>query len=141
MVTQDAAFLFQQKIDNEIKIDPKDPVPEAYRTNIRQISQHAHSKIVGMLPEANWISRAPSLKRKAILLAKVQDEAEHGLYLYAAETLGISRDDMINDLHSCKAKYSSIFNYPTLTWTDIGAIGWRVDGAAILNQVALCGTS
>ena len=143
MLTQDAALLFQQKIDNEIKIEPKDQMPEAYRkTNIRQISQHAHSEIVGMLPEANWISRAPSLKRKGILLAKVQDEAGHGLYLYAAaETLGISRDEMINDLHSGKAKYSSIFNYPTLTWADIGAIGWLVDGAAILNQVALCRTS
>ncbi len=143
MLTHDTAFLFQQKIDNEIKIEPKDPMPQAYRkTNIRQISQHAHSEIVGMLPEANWISRAPSLKRKAILLAKVQDEAGHGLYLYAAaETLGIHRDEMINDLHSGTAKYSSIFNYPTLTWADIGAIGWLVDGAAILNQVALCRTS
>ncbi len=143
MALQDAAPLFQHKIDNEIKIEPKDFMPEAYRkTNIRQISQHAHSEIVGMLPEANWISRAPSLKRKAILLAKVQDEAGHGLYLYsAAETLGISRDEMINDLHIGKAKYSSIFNYPTLTWADMGAIGWLVDGAAILNQVALCRTS
>lgn len=134
---------FQNKIDKEIKIEPRDEMPDAYRkTNIRQISQHAHSEIVGMLPEANWISRAPTLKRKAILLAKVQDEAGHGLYLYsAAETLGISRDEMINDLHSGKAKYSSIFNYPTLTWADMGAIGWLVDGAAILNQVALCRTS
>ena len=143
MLTQEATVAFQQKIDKEIKIEPKDSMPEAYRkTNIRQISQHAHSEIVGMLPEANWISRAPSLKRKAILIAKVQDEAGHGLYLYAAaETLGTSRDEMINHLHSGKAKYSSIFNYPTLTWADIGAIGWLVDGAAILNQVALCRTS
>jgi ring-1,2-phenylacetyl-CoA epoxidase subunit PaaA len=135
--------LFQQKIDEEIKIEPKDWMPEAYRkTNLRQISQHAHSEIVGMLPEGNWISRAPSLKRKAILLAKVQDEAGHGLYLYsAAETLGQSREEMINDLHSGKAKYSSIFNYPTLTWADIGAIGWLVDGAAIMNQVMLTRTS
>ena len=134
---------FQQKIDKEIKIEPKDWMPEAYRkTNIRQISQHAHSEIVGMLPEGNWITRAPSLKRKAILIAKVQDEAGHGLYLYsAAETLGSSRDEMIADLHSGKAKYSSIFNYPTLTWADMGAVGWLVDGAAILNQVMLCRTS
>ena len=130
---------FQKKIDQEIKIEPKDWMPEAYRkTNLRQISQHAHSEIVGMLPEGNWISRAPSLKRKAILVAKVQDEAGHGLYLYsAAETLGTSRERMIEDLHSGKAKYSSIFNYPTLTWADMGAIGWLVDGAAILNQVML----
>lgn len=143
MLTTDAAALFQQKIDQEIKIEPKDQMPEAYRkTNIRQISQHAHSEIVGMLPEANWIGRAPSLKRKTILLAKVQDEAGHGLYLYAAaETLGTSRDEMIHDLHTGKAKYSSIFNYPTITWADMGAIGWLVDGAAILNQVALCRTS
>jgi len=134
---------FQEKIDNEIKIEPRDWMPEAYRkTNIRQISQHAHSEVVGMLPEGNWISRAPSLKRKAILLAKVQDEAGHGLYLYsAAETLGMSREQMIEDLLSGKAKYSSIFNYPTLTWADMGAIGWLVDGAAILNQVMLCRTS
>ena len=134
---------FQNKIDQEIKIEPKDWMPDAYRkTNIRQISQHAHSEIVGMLPEGNWITRAPSLKRKAILIAKVQDEAGHGLYLYsAAETLGSSRDEMINDLHSGKAKYSSIFNYPSLTWADMGAIGWLVDGAAILNQVMLCRTS
>ncbi len=143
MSIHDLDILFQQKIDKEIKIEPKDWMPEAYRkTNIRQISQHAHSEIVGMLPEGNWISRAPSLKRKAILIAKVQDEAGHGLYLYsAAETLGSTRDEMINDLHSGKAKYSSIFNYPTLTWADMGAIGWLVDGAAILNQVALCRTS
>ena len=135
--------IFQDKIDKEIKIEPKDWMPEAYRkTNIRQISQHAHSEIVGMLPEGNWISRAPSLKRKAILIAKVQDEAGHGLYLYSsAETLGSSRDEMIADLHSGKAKYSSIFNYPTLTWADMGAVGWLVDGAAILNQVMLCRTS
>jgi ring-1,2-phenylacetyl-CoA epoxidase subunit PaaA len=135
--------LFQQKIDAEIKIEPKDWMPDAYRkTLIRQISQHAHSEIVGMLPEGNWISRAPSLKRKAILIAKVQDEAGHGLYLYSAcETLGIAREETINDLHSGKAKYSSIFNYPTLTWADMGAIGWLVDGAAILNQVMLCRTS
>jgi ring-1,2-phenylacetyl-CoA epoxidase subunit PaaA len=143
MLTQETDLLFQRKIDDEIKIEPKDSMPEAYRkTNVRQISQHAHSEIVGMLPEANWITRAPTLKRKAILLAKVQDEAGHGLYLYsAAETLGTSRDEMIDDLHSGKAKYSSIFNYPTLTWADMGAIGWLVDGAAILNQVALCRTS
>ncbi len=134
---------FQDKIDAEIKIEPKDWMPEAYRkTNLRQISQHAHSEIVGMLPEGNWISRAPSLKRKAILIAKVQDEAGHGLYLYsAAETLGTSRDQMVEDLNSGKAKYSSIFNYPTLTWADMGAVGWLVDGAAILNQVMLCRTS
>jgi ring-1,2-phenylacetyl-CoA epoxidase subunit PaaA len=143
MPIQDIEKIFQQKIDQETKIEPKDWMPDAYRkTNLRQISQHAHSEIVGMLPEGNWISRAPSLKRKAILLAKVQDEAGHGLYLYsAAETLGMSRDEMINDLHSGKAKYSSIFNYPTLTWADMGAIGWLVDGAAILNQVMLCRTS
>jgi ring-1,2-phenylacetyl-CoA epoxidase subunit PaaA len=145
MSTQLADFetLFQQKIDAEVKIEPKDWMPEAYRkTLIRQISQHAHSEIVGMLPEGNWISRAPSLKRKAILIAKVQDEAGHGLYLYSAcETLGITREETINDLHSGKAKYSSIFNYPTLTWADMGTIGWLVDGAAILNQVMLCRTS
>ncbi len=134
---------FLSKIDKEIKIEPRDWMPDAYRkTNVRQISQHAHSEIVGMLPEGNWISRAPSLKRKAILIAKVQDEAGHGLYLYsAAETLGTSREQMIDDLNSGKAKYSSIFNYPTLTWADMGAVGWLVDGAAILNQVMLCRTS
>jgi ring-1,2-phenylacetyl-CoA epoxidase subunit PaaA len=134
---------FEEKIANEIRIEPKDWMPDSYRkTLIRQISQHAHSEIVGMLPEGNWITRAPSLKRKAILLSKVQDEAGHGLYLYsAAETLGASRDQMIADLHSGKAKYSSIFNYPTLSWADIGAIGWLVDGAAIMNQVPLCRTS
>ena len=135
--------IFDSHIEQEIKIEPKDWMPDGYRkTNIRQISQHAHSEIVGMLPEGNWISRAPSLKRKAILLAKIQDEAGHGLYLYsAAETLGSSREEMINDLHSGKAKYSSIFNYPTLSWADIGAIGWLVDGAAIMNQVMLTRTS
>ncbi|MGC8751492.1 1,2-phenylacetyl-CoA epoxidase subunit PaaA [Hydrotalea sp.] len=130
---------FQQKIDADIKIEPQDWMPDEYRkTLIRQISQHAHSEIVGMLPEGNWITRAPSLRRKAILLAKVQDEAGHGLYLYSAtETLGITRDEMYYQLHSGKAKYSSIFNYPTLTWADMGAIGWLVDGAAIMNQVPL----
>ena len=130
---------FQERIDADIRIEPKDWMPEGYRrTLIRQISQHAHSEIVGQLPEGNWITRAPTLERKAILLAKVQDEAGHGLYLYcAAETLGVSRDELIDQLHSGKAKYSSIFNYPTLTWADIGAIGWLVDGAAIMNQVPL----
>ncbi|UOR06585.1 1,2-phenylacetyl-CoA epoxidase subunit A [Hymenobacter aerilatus] len=134
---------FQARIDADERIEPKDWMPDAYRkTLIRQISQHAHSELVGMLPEGNWITRAPSLKRKAILLAKVQDEAGHGLYLYsAAETLGASRDQMLADLHSGKAKYSSIFNYPTLSWADIGCVGWLVDGAAILNQVPLCRTS
>ncbi len=131
---------FQSRIDNEIRVEPKDWMPEKYRqTLIRQISQHAHSEIVGMLPEGNWITRAPSLKRKQILVAKVQDEGGHGLYLYAAaETLGVTRDQMIDELHAGKAKYSSIFNYPTLNWADIGAIGWLVDGAAIMNQVPLC---
>ncbi|MCP5418941.1 MAG: 1,2-phenylacetyl-CoA epoxidase subunit A [Gammaproteobacteria bacterium] len=130
---------FQDRVDADIKIEAKDWMPESYRrTLIRQISQHAHSEIVGMLPEGNWITRAPSLKRKAILLAKVQDEGGHGLYLYsAAETLGLSREQLIEQLHSGKAKYSSIFNYPSLTWADIGAIGWLVDGAAIMNQVTL----
>src|SRR4026207_2517041 len=143
MATLDLEKIFQQKIDEEIKIEPKDWMPDAYRkTNIRQISQHAHSEIVGMLPEGNWIGRAPSLRRKAILLAKVQDEAGHGLYLYsAAETLGTSREEMIEALHSGKAKYSTIFNYPTLTWADIGAIGWLVAGAASMNQVPLQRTS
>ena len=143
MQLHDLEKSFQDKIDNEIKIEPRDWMPEAYRkTNVRQISQHAHSEIVGMLPEGNWISRAPSLKRKSILIAKVQDEAGHGLYLYSsAETLGTSREQMIDDLNSGKAKYSSIFNYPTLTWADMGAVGWLVDGAAILNQVMLCRTS
>jgi ring-1,2-phenylacetyl-CoA epoxidase subunit PaaA len=130
---------FQAKVDAEIKIEPKDWMPDKYRkTLVRQISQHAHSEIVGMLPEGNWITRAPTLRRKIALLAKVQDEAGHGLYLYsAAETLGTSRDQMFRDLNSGKAKYSSIFNYPTLTWADIGAVGWLVDGAAIMNQVML----
>jgi ring-1,2-phenylacetyl-CoA epoxidase subunit PaaA len=134
---------FQDKIDREIKIEPNDWMPDAYRkTLIRQISQHAHSEIVGMLPEGNWITRAPNLRRKAVLLAKVQDEAGHGLYLYSAtETLGADREATIDDMHNGKAKYSSIFNYPALTWADIGAIGWLVDGAAILNQVALCRAS
>jgi len=134
---------FQKRIDREERIEPKDWMPEAYRkTLIRQISQHAHSEVVGMLPEANWITRAPSLRRKAALLAKVQDEAGHGLYLYSAcETLGIKREELIDALHTGKAKYSSIFNYPTLTWADMGAIGWLVDGAAIQNQVPLCRTS
>jgi ring-1,2-phenylacetyl-CoA epoxidase subunit PaaA len=138
--TTDLEQKFQDKIDREIKIEPNDWMPEAYRkTLIRQMSQHAHSEVVGMLPEANWITRAPNLRRKAVLLAKVQDEAGHGLYLYSAtETLGADREDTIDDLHSGKAKYSSIFNYPALSWADIGAIGWLVDGAAIMNQVALC---
>jgi len=131
---------FDERIDAGEFIEPKDWMPDHYRkTLVRQISQHAHSEIVGMLPEGNWISRAPTLKRKAILLAKVQDEGGHGLYLYsAAETLGTSRDRMIEALHSGKAKYSSIFNYPTLTWADVGVIGWLVDGAAIMNQVPIC---
>lgn len=131
---------FQEKIDNDIRIEPKDWMPDKYRkTLIRQISQHAHSEIVGMLPEGNWITRAPNLRRKVALLAKVQDEAGHGLYLYSAcETLGIERSELINQLHTGKAKYSSIFNYPTLTWADMGTIGWLVDGAAIMNQVPLC---
>jgi ring-1,2-phenylacetyl-CoA epoxidase subunit PaaA len=135
--------LFLKKIEQEIKIEARDWMPEEYRkTLIRQISQHAHSEIVGMLPEGAWITRAPNLRRKLILLAKVQDEAGHGLYLYSsAETLGITRDELIHQLHTGKAKYSSIFNYPTLTWADIGAIGWLVDGAAIMNQVMLCRTS
>lgn len=131
---------FQARIDAGVKIEPKDWMPEAYRkTLVRQISQHAHSEIVGQLPEANWVTRAPTLERKAILLAKIQDEAGHGLYLYsAAETLGVSRDALLGDLHSGKAKYSSIFNYPTLSWADMGAIGWLVDGSAIINQIPLC---
>jgi len=134
---------FQDKIDKEIKIEPNDWMPDAYRKNlIRQISQHAHSEVVGMLPEGNWITRAPNLRRKAVLLAKVQDEAGHGLYLYSAcETLGADREQTIDDMHEGKAKYSSIFNYPAVTWADMGAIGWLVDGAAIMNQVALCRTS
>jgi ring-1,2-phenylacetyl-CoA epoxidase subunit PaaA len=131
---------FQAKIDAEEKIEPNDWMPESYRrTLVRQISQHAHSEIIGMQPEGNWLTRAPSLRRKAALLAKVQDEAGHGLYLYAAaETLGVSREELVEQLLSGKAKYSSIFNYPTLSWADIGAIGWLVDGAAIMNQIPLC---
>ena len=138
--TEEFLAAFQARIDAEEKIEPKDAMPEGYRrTLVRQIGQHAHSEIVGMLPEGNWITRAPSLKRKAALLAKVQDEGGHGLYLYsAAETLGVSRDAMTEELLAGKAKYSSIFNYPTLTWADIGAIGWLVDAAAIMNQIPLC---
>ncbi len=134
---------FQDRIDAGEKIEPKDWMPDDYRaTLIRQIGQHAHSEVVGQLPEGNWITRAPTLERKAILLAKVQDEAGHGLYLYsAAETLGVSRDELIELLHEGRMKYSSIFNYPTLNWADIGAVGWLVDGAAIVNQVALQRTS
>ena len=134
---------FQATLDADERIEPRDWMPDEYRkTNIRQIAQHAHSEIIGMQPEGNWISRAPTLMRKAILMAKVQDEAGHGLYLYSAtETLGISRNELQELLHEGKQKYSSIFNYPTLTWADIGAIGWLVDGAAITNQVALCRTS
>ena len=140
MSTQSLEQNFQDKVDREVRIEPRDWMPDAYRkTLIRQISQHAHSEIVGMLPEGNWITRAPSLKRKLALIAKVQDEAGHGLYLYsAAETLGIDRYTMIDQLHTGKAKYSSIFNYPTITWADMGTIGWLVDGAAIMNQVPLC---
>ncbi|GAB3399495.1 1,2-phenylacetyl-CoA epoxidase subunit A [Massilia agilis] len=138
MSAQEQAF--QARIGAGVKIEPKDWMPEAYRkTLVRQISQHAHSEIVGQLPEGNWVTRAPTLKRKAILLAKIQDEAGHGLYLYsAAETLGVSRDELLDALHSGRAKYSSIFNYPTLSWADMGAIGWLVDGAAITNQIPLC---
>ena len=138
--TSALAQRFQARVDAEEKIEPKDWMPEAYRqTLIRQISQHAHSEIVGMLPEGNWITRAPTLKRKCILIAKVQDEGGHGAYLYsAAETLGISRAEMIEQLLAGKARYSSIFNYPTPSWADVGAIGWLVDGAAIMNQIPLC---
>ncbi len=134
---------FMEKIDADLNIEPKDSMPEKYRTHlIRQISQHAHSEVIGMQPEGNWITRAPSLRAKQILLAKIQDEGGHGLYLYsAAETLGISREEMVEQLQSGKAKYSNIFNYPVLTWADIGAIGWLVDGAAIVNQVSLQRTS
>jgi ring-1,2-phenylacetyl-CoA epoxidase subunit PaaA len=139
---EDAAQLakFQARIDDDERIEPNDWIPSAYRkTLVRQISQHAHSEIVGMLPEGNWITRAPSLRRKVALLAKVQDECGHGLYLYAAaETLGASREELVDAMLAGKAKYSSIFNYPTLTWADIGAIGWLVDGAAIMNQIPLC---
>nr|WP_281173191.1 1,2-phenylacetyl-CoA epoxidase subunit PaaA [Actinotalea ferrariae] len=131
---------FDRMIADEVRIEPRDWMPEGYRrTLIRQIAQHAHSEIIGMQPEGNWITRAPSLRRKAILMAKVQDEAGHGLYLYsAAETLGVDREELLDLLHQGKQKYSSIFNYPTLTWADMGAIGWLVDGAAIMNQVPLC---
>ncbi len=134
------AAQFQARIDAEDRIEPNDWMPSAYRKTLtRQISQHAHSEIVGMLPEGNWITRAPSLRRKAALLAKVQDECGHGLYLYAAaETLGSSREELVDQMLAGKAKYSSIFNYPTLTWADIGVIGWLVDGAAIMNQIPLC---
>src|SRR5579871_3007105 len=135
-----ASAAFQARIDADEKVEPKDWMPDAYRqTLIRQISQHAHSEIVGMLPEGNWITRAPTLRRKAVLIAKVQDEGGHGMYLYsAAETLGISREQMLMQLLNGSAKYSSIFNYPTLTWADVGAIGWLVDGAAIMNQIPIC---
>jgi len=135
--------VFQEKINTEIKIEPKDWMPDKYRNHlIRQISQHAHSEVIGMQPEGNWITRAPSLRAKMVLIAKVQDEAGHGLYLYSAtETLGITRNELINQLQTGKAKYSNIFNYPTLTWADIGAIGWLVDGAAIVNQQSLRKTS
>jgi len=141
MSPEEAAF--QDRIDQDIKIEPKDWMPAGYRkTLIRQIGQHAHSEIVGQLPEGNWITRAPTLERKAILLAKVQDEAGHGLYLYAAaETLGVSRDELTEQLLDGRMKYSSIFNYPTLNWADMGAVGWLVDGAAIMNQVPLQRTS
>ncbi len=144
-MTEDRTFLdrFQARIDAEEKIEPNDPMPAGYRkTLVRQISQHAHSEIVGMLPEGNWLTRAPTLKRKLQLLAKIQDEGGHGLYLYsAAETLGVSREELVDQLLSGTAKYSSIFNYPTLNWADMGAVGWLVDGAAIMNQIALCRTS
>src|SRR5579872_5202627 len=138
--TSEAAARFQSRIDAEERIEPNDWMPDAYRrTLVRQISQHAHSEIVGMLPEGNWITRAPTLRRKAALLAKVQDEGGHGLYLYAAaETLGVTREELVDQLLTGQAKYSSIFNYPTLSWADIGAIGWLVDGAAIMNQIPLC---
>src|SRR3972149_6018915 len=134
---------FEGKLTRNEYIEPKDWMPDVYRKHlIRQISQHAHSEIVGMLPEGNWISRAPSLRAKMVLMAKVQDEGGHGLYLYtAAETMGVSRDELLNQLHTGKAKYSSIFNYPTLSWADIGAIGWLVDGSAIMNQVMVHRTS
>ncbi len=134
---------FERKIDAEEKIEPKDWMPEAYRKNlVRQISQHAHSEVIGMQPEGNWLTRAPSLKRKCILLAKIQDEGGHGLYLYsAAETLGVTREELVEALHEGRAKYASIFNYPAVTWADIGAIGWLVDGAAIVNQISLQRTS
>ena len=137
----DASYLavFDAAVAADERIEPRDWMPEAYRTTlVRQIAQHAHSEIIGMQPEGNWITRAPSLRRKAILMAKVQDEAGHGLYLYsAAETLGVDRADLLDTLHTGRQKYSSIFNYPTLTWADVGAVGWLVDGAAIINQVPL----
>jgi ring-1,2-phenylacetyl-CoA epoxidase subunit PaaA len=141
--SEDQKRTFQDTIDRDLRIEPRDWMPSAYRkTLVRQIAQHAHSEIIGMQPEGNWITRAPSLRRKAILMAKVQDEAGHGLYLYsAAETLGVSRDELFELLHAGKQKYSSIFNYPTLTWADMGAVGWLVDGAAIMNQVPLCRAS
>lgn len=143
VATAELEATFQQRIDREEKIEPKDWMPDAYRQNlIRQMSQHAHSEVVGQLPEGEWITRAPTLRRKAILLAKVQDEAGHGLYLYSAtETLGVSREQLTDQLLTGSAKYASIFNYPTLTWADVGAVGWLVDGAAIVNQIALCRTS
>jgi ring-1,2-phenylacetyl-CoA epoxidase subunit PaaA len=143
MNTTETKSSFQDKLDQDLCIEPKDTMPEEYRKHlIRQISQHAHSEVIGMQPEGNWITRAPSLRAKQILLAKIQDEGGHGLYLYStAETLGISREEMIEQLHTGKAKYSNIFNYPALTWADIGAIGWLVDGAAIVNQVSLQKTS
>jgi ring-1,2-phenylacetyl-CoA epoxidase subunit PaaA len=138
--TAEAEARFDAKVAADQKIEPQDWMPDAYRkTLVRQISQHAHSEVVGMLPEGNWVTRAPSLKRKAILLAKIQDEGGHGLYLYAAcETLGVTRGSTVDALHAGKAKYSSIFNYPALAWADMGAIGWLVDGAAIMNQIPLC---
>lgn len=143
MGAEELDVLFQERIDANEKIEPRDQMPEDYRKHlIRQMSQHAHSEVIGMQPEGNWITRAPSLRAKKILLAKIQDEAGHGLYLYSAtETLGVSRDELIESLHQGKAKYASIFNYPALTWADIGAIGWLVDGAAITNQVSLQKTS
>ncbi|MCF8276692.1 MAG: 1,2-phenylacetyl-CoA epoxidase subunit A [Flavobacteriales bacterium] len=143
MSEKDLQAIFDKKIENEVKIEPKDWMPDAYRKNVlRQMAQHAHSEVVGMLPEGNWITRAPSLRRKVALLAKIQDEAGHGLYLYsAAETLGTDRNRLVLDLLEGKAKYSSIFNYPALTWADIGAVGWLVDGAAIVNQIMLQKTS
>ncbi len=143
MGAKELDVLFQERIDANQKIEPRDYMPEEYRQHlIRQMSQHAHSEVIGMQPEGNWITRAPSLRAKKILLAKVQDEAGHGLYIYSAtETLGITRDELIEKLHQGKAKYASIFNYPALTWADIGAIGWLVDGAAITNQVSLQKTS
>ncbi len=143
MATTSFEEQFDKRLAQDQTIEPKDWMPDNYRkTLIRQISQHAHSEVVGMLPEGNWVTRAPSLRRKAVLLAKIQDEGGHGLYLYsAAETLGVTRDELYDQLHTGKAKYSSIFNYPSLTWADMGAIGWLVDGAAIMNQVPLCRTS